>query len=86
MSNYQLRITYFYNIPIGAVKKLEANFFDTESIWFVMKTNNFIRLGLKLKKTSRIRIQSITMVSQIYCTKKARNRKKGDKDGKALYN
>ena len=51
-----------------------------------MKTNNFIGLGLKLKKTSRIRIQSITMVSQIYCTKKARNRKKGDKDGKALYN
>ena len=51
-----------------------------------MKTNNFIRLGLKLKKTSRIRIQSITMVSQIYCTKKSRNRKKGDKDGKALYN
>ena len=29
LSNYQLSITYFHNIPIGAVKKLAASFFDT---------------------------------------------------------
>ena len=50
-----------------------------------MKTYNFIRLGLKLKKKSRIRIQSITMVSHIYHTKKGQKQKKGDKDGKVLY-
>ena len=29
LSKYQLRIADFYNIPIGTVKKLVPNFFDT---------------------------------------------------------
>ena len=28
LSNYQLRVSYLYNIPLGTVKKLVPNFFD----------------------------------------------------------
>ena len=30
MSNYQLKIDYFYNIPIGNGNNLVLNFFDKE--------------------------------------------------------
>ena len=38
LSNYQIKIADFYNIPIGNVKKLVPNFFDKESIYFIIKT------------------------------------------------
>ena len=41
LSEYQLKITDLYNIPTGNVKKLVPNFFDKESMWFIMKTWNF---------------------------------------------
>ena len=62
------KITDFYNIPIGNVKKLVPNFFDKEK--YLLHYENlqlYLRLGLKLiKNTSGIRIQSITMVKTIY--------------------
>ena len=48
LSNYQFKITDFYNAPIDNVKKLVPNFFDMKSIWFIMKL--YIRPGLILKK------------------------------------
>ena len=50
LSDYQLKITNLYNIPIGNVKKLVPNFFDIEK--YVIHYENlqlFLRLGLKLK-------------------------------------
>ena len=41
LSEYQLKITDLYNIPTGSVKKLVPNFFDKESMGFIMKTCNF---------------------------------------------
>ena len=67
LSEYQLKIADLFNIPVGIVKKLVPNFFDKEK--YVLHYENlkfYLRLGLKLKKTSRIRIQSITMVKTIY--------------------
>ena len=42
MSDYQLIIADFYNIPIGNVKQLVPNFFDRESMCFIMKSYSFI--------------------------------------------
>ena len=50
LSDYQLKITNLYNIPIGNVKKLVPNFFHKEK--YVIHYENlqlFLRLGLKLK-------------------------------------
>ena len=63
LSDYQLEIEDLSNIPIGNVKKLVPNFFDKEK--HVIHYKNWqlhLRLELKLIKTSRIRIQSITTV------------------------
>ena len=58
LSNYQLKIVDFYNIPIGNVRKLVLHYENLQL---------YLRLGLKQKKsTSRIRIQSIIMVKTIY--------------------
>ena len=67
LSEYQLNIADLYNIPIGNVKKLVPNFFDKEN--YELHYENiqlYLRLALKLKKTSRIRTESITMVKTIY--------------------
>ena len=81
LPEYQLKTADLYNIPIGNVKKLVTNFFDKEK---------YVTLGLrlKLKNTSRIRIQSITMVKTIYLiqhTKRIESDKNNDKHVKALY-
>ena len=64
LSKYQLKIADLCNIRIGNVKKLVPNYFDKEVYVFHYENLElFLRLGLKLKKkTSRVRIQSITMV------------------------
>ena len=64
LSKYQLLTADFYNILIGHAKKLVSNFFDKEN-----KSASKWKLGLKLKNTSPIRIQSITMVKTIYWIK-----------------
>ena len=51
MSNYQIKIAEFYNIPIRNVKKFVPNFFDKEM--YVLHYERFqlyLRIGLKLKK------------------------------------
>ena len=66
LSNYQLKIADFYNIPIGTVKKLVPNFYDKEK--YVLHYENFqvfLWLELTLKNTSCTRIQSITMTKTI---------------------
>ena len=52
LPNHQLKITDFYNIPIGNVKKLVPNFLIKISLCFIMKL--YLRLGLKLKKMHRV--------------------------------
>ena len=50
-SEYQLKITNLYNIPINNVKKLVPNFFNQEK--YVLHYENlqlYLRRGLKLKK------------------------------------
>ena len=84
LSNYQLKISDLYNIPIGNVKKLVPNYFDKDK--YVIHYENFkvyFRLGLKLKKnTSHIRTQSISMVKQYVefnTQKRIETEKNGDK-------
>ena len=51
LSEYELKIADFYNIPIYSNKKLLPNFFDNEI--YVIHYKNlqlYLRLGLKLKK------------------------------------
>ena len=67
LSEYQLKIVDFYNIPIGNVRKLAPKVFNKEK--YVLHYENlrlYLRLGLKLKKYTRIRNQSIPMVKTIY--------------------
>ena len=51
LSNYQLKIANFYNIPTEDVKKLVPNFFDKEKYVFHYEgLELYLRLGLNLKK------------------------------------
>ena len=51
LSEYQLKITYLYDIPIGNVKKLVANVLDKEKyVIYYEHFKLYLRLGLKLKK------------------------------------
>ena len=62
VSDYQLKVADLNNISIGNVEKLVPNYFDKEK--YVIQYENvqiYLRLGLKLKNISCIRIQSISM-------------------------
>ena len=55
LSEYQLKIADFYNIPIGKVKQLVPNLFDKER--YLIHYENFqlyLRLGLKQKNVHRV--------------------------------
>ena len=55
-----------YNIPTGNDKKLVPNFFGKRKYMLHFENIQFyLRLGLKLKKTLYIKIQSITMAKTI---------------------
>ena len=41
LSEYQLKIAYLYNIPLGNVNRLVPNFFGKKNTWFIMKFYNF---------------------------------------------
>ena len=77
LSNYQLRIADFYDISIDTVKKLVPIFFDKGK--YMLHYENlqlYLRLGLKLKNASRIRIQSIIMVKKTCQIQYTKSRKK----------
>ena len=66
LSDYQLKKADLHTIPIGNVKKLVANFFDQEK--YVIHYQNlqlYLIPGIKLKNTSRIRIQTVSMAKTI---------------------
>ena len=66
LCSYQLKYSDFHNFPIGKVKKLVSNFFANEK--YDLHYNNlklYLRLRLKLKNISQVRIQSITMAKTI---------------------
>ena len=66
LSDSQLKIANLYNISIGNVKKFVTNFFDKEK--YIIHYKNLqlcLRLGLKLKNISCIRIQSVSMAETI---------------------
>ena len=81
LSNYQLKIADFYNIPIDNVKNLVLFFLVKKSMSFIMKT--LLKTRIELKKIyrlsfSRYTIHSITMVKticRIQHTKENRSRK-----------
>ena len=51
LSEYQLKIAYLYDIPIGNVKKLMPNAFDKEKyVIYYENVKLYLRLGLKQKK------------------------------------
>ena len=89
LSYYQLKIADLYNIPIDNVKKVVPNFYDKEK--YMIHYENlqlYLRLELKLKNISSIRIQSVSMaktICWIQHKKRTEADKNGDKDGKALY-
>ena len=63
LSNYQLKIANFYNNLIVNVKTLMLNFFDKEKYEHHYENlQRYLRLYLKLKNPTGIRIQSIIMV------------------------
>ena len=68
LSIYQLLIADFHNIPLGNVIKLVPQFSDKEKCMLHYENLQlYLRLGLKLREnTSRIRIQSITIIKNIY--------------------
>ena len=62
ISDYRLKIAILYHIPIANVKKLVLNFFDKEKyVIYYENLQFYLRLRLKLKIISCIRIQSISM-------------------------
>ena len=67
LSNYQLKIADFYNIPIGNVKKLVHSFIDKEKVCAALwELATLLETRIKTKKnTLCIRIQSITMAKAI---------------------
>ena len=66
LSNYQLNIANFYDIPIGNVKKLVLIFINEEmQLLHFENLKLYLSLGLKLKSISNIRIESITMAKII---------------------
>ena len=65
-SNYQLKVADFYDISISNVKKLVPNFFDKRKYELGYENLKLhLRLGLNLKNTSCIIIQSGTMAKTI---------------------
>ena len=67
LSEYQLKIADFCNIPIGNAKKLVPNFFDKEK--YVIHYENlqlYLRLGLKIKKFIAYQNSINHMVKTIY--------------------
>ena len=66
LSKYQQLIADFHSIPIGHVKKSVPNLFDKEKYVLHYKSLQlYLRLELKRKNTSRVRIQSMKIIKTI---------------------
>ena len=90
LSNYQIKIADFYNIPSGNVKKLLPNFFDKEKYGLHYENLQlYLRPGLKLKKIHRIlefnKSQWLKPYVEFNTQKRIETEKNGDRDEKALY-
>ena len=90
LPEYQLKIVDLCYIPIGNVKKLVPNFFDTER--YVIHYENlqlYLRLELILKKIYRVlkfnQSQWLKPYIEFNTQKRIEAEKNGGKDGKALY-
>ena len=89
LSSHQLKITDFSNIPLANVKNLVPNVFNKEK--YVLHYKNF-QLYLRLESKLKI-IHCVLEFNQLQWikphvainTKISRNRRNGDKGGKALY-
>ena len=90
LSNYQIKITDFYNITIDNAKKLVPNFFDKEK--YALHYENlelYLRLGLKLKTINCVlefnESQQLKPFDKFNTHKRIETEKNGDEDGKAWY-
>ena len=66
LSNCQIQVDDFYSVLISTIKKMVPNFLNKKK--YVLLSENlqlYLKLELKLKNTSYIRIQSNTMVKTI---------------------
>ena len=88
-SEYQLKITNLYNIPINNVKKLVPNFFNQEK--YVLHYENlqlYLRRGLKLKKKHRLlefnQSQWLKPYTEFSTQKRIEAEKNKVKDGKSV--
>ena len=66
LAKYQQMISDFFNTPISNVKELVPNYFcKGKYLLHYENLNLYLRLGLRLKKTSSTRIQTITIAKTI---------------------
>ena len=89
MSNYQIKITDFYNIPFDNVKMVH-NFFVKEKCVLNYKNLKInFKLRIKTKKNTSLKEVSQSQWLKPYVEFKTQKRteaqKHGDKHGKALY-
>ena len=67
LSDYKFKLADFYNIPSGNIKKLVVNIFDKDKYGLQFENlQNFLKLGLRIKNTLCIRVESITMAKNTY--------------------
>ena len=88
LPKYQQMISDFFNSPISNVKELLPNYFCRgKYLLHYENLNLYLRLELRLKKASCIRIQTITIAKTIYWiqTKKNRSRRKWRQRWKTFY-
>ena len=90
LSSYPLKIADFYNILIGSIKTLVANFFDKENYMVNYKNLQlYLKPGLNLKKIHRIlqfnQSKWLKAFVELNTQKRTETENNGDKDGKALY-
>ena len=90
LSSYPLKIADFYNILIGSIKTLVANFFDKENYMVNYKNLQlYLKPGLNLKKIHRVlqfnQSKWLKAFVELNIQKRTETENNGDKDGKALY-
>ena len=89
LSNYQLKIAAFYNIPIGTVNKLVPNLLIKKVMCFITKIYNLFKVRLEAKKIHHVlefnQSQWLKQYVEFDTQKRIGREKNGGKDAKALY-
>ena len=89
LSNYQLKIAGFYNIPIGTVNKLVPNLLIKKVMCFITKIYNLFKVRLEAKKIHHVlefsQSQWLKQYVEFDTQKRIGREKNGGKDAKALY-